>query len=108
MRSLLINVLGFAYKQNRRFCFCRGAVYLHEDKVRIKITPTVIAEVQFIFTKHEVLSKDNKLVIAEVQFIFMKHEVLSKDNKLVFTLAMRKKLLTALRDVFSYNRLTRA
>lgn len=51
MRSLLINVLGFAYKQNRRFCFCRGAVYLHE-RMRVKITQSVIAEVPFILFKN--------------------------------------------------------
>ena len=41
-----------------------------------KIADFAFAEVPFIFTKHEVLSKDN----AEVPFIFTKHEVLSKDN----------------------------
>ncbi len=37
MRSLLINAFAPTDEQNRRFCFCRGAVYLHEDVVRVKV-----------------------------------------------------------------------
>jgi hypothetical protein len=61
MRSLLINAFILTDEQNRRFCFCRGAVYLHEDVVRVKVIKEALSYSGFAFMILLTLGKESKL-----------------------------------------------